>query len=105
MKKKHKNGDWYISDDGYWTATISVYDDRLQDGVIRQEREQCIAYIPNRVGDGSVRIGKLICAAPDLLEALRKIADIADGSTTANSLQHLSKIARAAIAKANGGAA
>lgn len=48
-------------------------------------------------------------ADPELVDALdtiaslrtevRKIADIAEGSTTANSLQHIAKIARALIAR------
>lgn len=39
-----------------------------------------------------------------LLKELELIADIAEGSTTANSLQNIAKIARMAIAKAKGGA-
>jgi hypothetical protein len=38
----------------------------------------------------------------DLLAALHLIADITEGSGTVNSLPHLAKIARAAIAKAEG---
>ena len=34
------------------------------------------------------------------IEAMKQIADIAEGSTTANSLQHIAKIARQAIAEA-----
>jgi hypothetical protein len=34
----------------------------------------------------------------DPLAALEQIADIADGSTTANSLQHIAQIARRALA-------
>lgn len=34
------------------------------------------------------------------IEAMKQIADIAEGSTTANSLQHIAKIARAAIEQA-----
>ncbi len=37
-----------------------------------------------------------------LLEAMHLIASISEGSTTANSLQHIAKLARAAIAKATG---
>jgi len=107
MKENHKNGDWYKSDDDYWTATISVYDDRLHDGIIRQEREQRIASIPNGIDDDSVRIVNLICAAPDLLEALQDLfidcmaCDYNDGFNTSP----LAKKVRAAIAKATGGAA
>lgn len=36
------------------------------------------------------------------VEALRIIADIAEGSTTANSLPNIARIARGAIAKAEG---
>jgi hypothetical protein len=37
--------------------------------------------------------------ASDMLAALEQIADIAEGSTTANSLPNIARLARAAIAK------
>ena len=102
MKENHKNGDWYKSDDDYWTATISVYDDRLHDGIIRQEREQRIASIPNGIDDDSVRIVNLICAAPDLLEALQ---DLFHSFEMADAIEcDIGRKARAAIAKATGSA-
>jgi hypothetical protein len=46
--------------------------------------------------------GCLIAAAPDMLALLKTIADIAEGSRTTNSLPHVARLARAAIAKAEG---
>src|ERR1017187_6092500 len=46
--------------------------------------------------------GCLIAAAPDMLALLKTIADIAEGSRTTNSLPHIARLARAAIAKAEG---
>jgi hypothetical protein len=50
------------------------------------------------------KLGERVCAAfnchDELISALTMIADIGEGSGTANSLPHIAKIARAALAKA-----
>lgn len=44
---------------------------------------------------------RLIAAAPSMEDALISIAEIAEGSGTANSLPHIAKIARAALSSHN----
>jgi hypothetical protein len=44
----------------------------------------------------SEQIVAMLCERDVLRKALEQIADIAEGSTTANSLPHIAKIARAA---------
>lgn len=52
-------------------------------------------------GEGEAN-ARLIAAAPDMLEALRMIADIGEASQSINSLAHIAKIARATLAKVEG---
>jgi hypothetical protein len=53
---------------------------------------------PARWWSGNAELRRL----SDLCAALKMIADIAEGSGTPNSLPHIAKIARDAVAKAEG---
>ena len=99
MSNKHTPGPWTVTADGAgWYIECSP------------ERGHSVAYIRAEIGeedpdtsdDEKESNARLIAAAPELLEALKLIAN---AENSALDLAYCKGIARAAIAKATGGAA
>lgn len=86
---KHTPGPWEI-DDAFKTSII-----------ITNDTDMVICQIHGR-GPGATADGRLITAAPDMLEALKLIAN---AENSALDLAYCKGIARAAITKATGGEA
>ena len=99
METKHTPGPWTVTADGAgWYIECSP------------ERGHSVAYIRAEIGDEDQDTSddekesnaRLIAAAPELLEALKLIAN---AENSALDLAYCKGIARAAITKATGGAA
>ena len=99
MSNKHTPGPWTVTADGAgWYIECSP------------ERGHSVAYIRAEIGeedpdtsdDEKEANSRLIASAPELLEALKLIAN---AENSALDLAYCKGIARAAIAKAAGGAA
>ena len=96
-KQQHTPGPWKI-DDALKTSTV-----------ITDDTDMVICQI-HGLGPGANADGRLITAAPDLLEALKRFVKVMDESydypDTSGEVQRLREAAneaRAAIAKATGG--
>ena len=100
---KHTPGPWRCLQRGTQVWGRSVGGSRLveSDHLIGDVRGWGhIQYLPNGEGVQDAN-GRLIAAAPDMLEALEKLARLGNGDEYGNSDGNM--IARAAIAKATGG--
>ena len=99
---KHTPGPWHLEEMGYNSSSYyirgsSESGDRLTIG------KGAVAHIPRSTVNPMEANARLIAAAPELLEALAEIVSAADGEGWNQLDPSLSK-ARAAIAKATGGA-
>lgn len=95
---KHTPGPWFTHREGF----SSVYIEARIGGGMLQEVASCGP--TNEGSDQQEANARLIAASPDLLEALAEIVSAADGGCW-NQLDPSFSKARAAIAKATGGAA
>jgi hypothetical protein len=103
---KHTPGPWRVQPYTWQRGNVSVFAPKFG----RAPYGACVAHTPCSDGvggaDGALANAHLIAAAPDLLEALRSIADCCDEEHAARDYSsrqaEIRGIARAAIAKAEG---
>lgn len=111
MSDKHTPGPWMLTEsDRFDKEMVITTQHRLDESI------GCICemdvYFTGQIGIEQEANARLIAAAPDLLEAAQRFVEVMDESfdhpDTASEIDKLNKVAdaaRAAIAKATGGAA
>lgn len=97
MKASHTSGLWFLENE---TDITGIENDPVNGCVGKVD----VAHVYLRTVAGRTEANaRLIAAAPELLEALEKLARLGNGEHYGNSEGNM--IARAAIAKATGGTA
>jgi hypothetical protein len=92
-KTAHTPGPWSVGDPRQGESDLMVY----CNDATGQRIADCTNEYTWHGGAEKRANARLIAAAPDLLAVLETIADIGEGSTTANSLPNIALLARAAI--------
>lgn len=99
----HTPGPWYVQYvGGYYKSSSFYIRGSKANGEPMTWGLGCVAHIPRSTVNPSEANAKLIAAAPELLEALKKIegSSMSMYATYSDAFEHQQDIARAAIAKA-----
>ena len=99
---KHTPGPWEVKPYAWQRGNVSVFAPKFG----RAPYGACVAYTPCSDGvggaEGALANARLIAAAPELLEALKRIDEMCAAPPNFSDAT-MQEIARAAIAKAEGG--